>query len=89
MLNSIKERDAVSVALVAGTGLRIGEGSSSANQYAPRRHVVRHFCGLQASKAIRAKSDRCYCPQFFVVEPVERKGNLVAPRLVTVNHGCV
>jgi integrase len=25
MLNSIKERDAVSVALVAGTGLRIGE----------------------------------------------------------------
>lgn len=48
-----------------------------------------YVIGSAIAKAMRAKSDCCYCPQFFVVEPAESNGNVVAPRLVTVNHGCV
>ena len=45
--------------------------------------------GSEIAKAMRARTDRCYCPQFFVVEPAESNGNVVAPRFITMNHGCV
>jgi len=48
----------------------------------------RYLISREIAKAVTAKTDCCNCLEFFVVEPAESNGNVVAPGLVTIHDDC-
>jgi hypothetical protein len=53
------------------------------------RRQCAYVIGGHIAKAMTAKEDCSDRLQFFIVEPTERNGNVVAAALVAINHGRV